>query len=145
MKFEFQFTFAPHQKKLIAQQKILLAVGFQTPRTREVPLFVEREVIRPGEYFVFPAPQRLRAEARSKRTEDRKFDLIVDDVPVTNPTIHLEEGMHRIEVLPDSPAYFITAVSPDAFLRSEEDRFARELDGAKAYQLLFEYDRNAAP
>jgi hypothetical protein len=34
----------------------------------------------------------------------------------------------------------VTAVSPEAFLRSEEDRFARELDGAKAYQLLFEYD-----
>ena len=123
----------------------LFALGFQTPRTHEVPLLVEREVIRPGDYFVFPAPVRLRAESRNKRSEDREFDLEIDGVPVTTQKIRLDEGIHRIEVLPDAPAYFVTAVSPEAFLLSEEDRFARELDGAKAYQLLFEYDPKPNP
>ena len=118
----------------------LFALGFETPRSHEVPLLVERDVVRSGEYFVFPAPIPLRAKSRNKSNEARPFDLEIDGVPVESSTIYLESGMHRVEVLPESPPYIVTAVSPEAFLRSEEDRFARELDGAKAYQLLFEYD-----
>lgn len=122
----------------------LFALGFQTPRTREVPLFVDREIVRAGEYFVFPAPVPLRVGDTDASPSGRSFDLLIDGVPVNTPTVQLDEGFHRVEVRPDSPAYIVTAVSPDAFLRSEEDRFSRELEGAKAYQLLFEYDPDEA-
>ena len=41
----------------------------------------------------------------------------------------------------NSPGYVISLLSPDAFLRTEAERFERELDGSRSYQLLFEYDR----
>ena len=53
--------------------------------------------------------------------------------------MHLGVGRHVVKVLHAAPAYFLTLVSPDAFLLNEKDRFWRELGGAKAYQLLFEY------
>ena len=43
-------------------------------------------------------------------------------------------------MLPNSPGYYVTLLSPDAFLRSEGERFDREMDGADSYQLLFEYE-----
>ena len=51
----------------------------------------------------------------------------------------LSPSLPSVTVLADAPAYFLTLVSPDAFLLNEKDRFWRELEGAKAHQLLFEY------
>jgi hypothetical protein len=50
-------------------------------------------------------------------------------------------GPHRVEVRANSPGHVISLLSPDAFLRTEAERFDRELDGSRSYQLLFEYDR----
>ena len=72
--------------------------------------------------------------------KDREYDFLIDGTPVKGPRVHLEEGEYEIEMLPNSPGYYVTLLSPDAFLRSEGERFDREMDGADSYQLLFEYE-----
>ena len=67
--------------------------------------------------------------------------LVIDGAPVTSSEVALGVGSHRVEVPPNFPGHIISLLSPDAFLRSEAERFERELDGSRSYQLLFEYDR----
>ena len=117
----------------------LFALGFHSPPSRGGELIMDIDVIKEGDYFVFPAPLRLSAVRVGRDSPDRASDLRIDGEPITGDTVRLEVGEHRITVLADAPAYFLTLVAPDAFLLNEKDRFWRELEGAKAYQLLFEY------
>ena len=89
--------------------------------------------------MLFPAPLRLSQVPLGLDTPDRDFDLVIDGEPLMGDSVHLHPGPHRVRVLAGAPAYFLTLVPPEAFLLNEKDRFWRELDGAKAYQLLFEY------
>ena len=117
----------------------LFALGFQSPRSRGDELEQDIDVIKAGDYYVFPAPLRLSSVPLGLDSPDRDFDLMIDGQPILADTVRLEEGERRVTVLPGAPSYFITLVPPDAFLLNEEDRFWRELEGAKAHQLLFEY------
>jgi hypothetical protein len=117
----------------------LFALGFHSPRSRGDELVVDIDVIKAGDYYVFPAPLRLSAVPIGRDAPDRDFDLMIDGEPILGDTVRLEVGERRVTVLPGAPAYFLTLVPPDAFLLNEKDRFWRELEGAKAYQLLFEY------
>ena len=117
----------------------LFALGFHSPRSRGDDLVLDIDVIRDGDYFVFPAPLRLSQVPHGLDTPERPFDLTIDGEPVTGDRVRLLKGPHRVTVSAGAPAYFLTMVPPDAFLLDEEDRFWRELEGAKAYQLLFEY------
>jgi hypothetical protein len=117
----------------------LFALGFHSPRSRGDELVQDIDVIKAGEYHVFPAPLRLSGAPLGLDSPDRDFDLMIDGQPVQGDTVRLESGARRVTVLPGAPAYFLTLVPPEAFLLDEKDRFWRELEGAKAYQLLFEY------
>ena len=118
----------------------LFGLGFQLPATKASEHTMDIDVIREGDYHVFPSPVRLGAGPLKKPSSERAYDFSIDGVPVTGQRVHLEEGEHRVTLLPHAPGYFITLLSPEAFLLSEDERFDRELDGARSYQLLFEYE-----
>ena len=118
----------------------LFGLGFHLRHTGEAGHSMLIDVIREGDYHVFPAPVRLSMALGTALRKDREYDFLVDGTPVKGPRVHLEEGEYEIEMLPNSPGYYVTLLSPDAFLRSEGERFDREMDGADSYQLLFEYE-----
>ncbi|MFP6578625.1 MAG: hypothetical protein VCC02_02380, partial [Myxococcota bacterium] len=67
--------------------------------------------------------------------------LRLDGAPLRTSRVHLDAGEHEVVVAAGAPGYTVTLIPPDAFILGEEERFARELDGARAYQLLFEYEK----
>ncbi len=129
------------QRHYVRADGSLFGLGFHIPRTGDADHVVEIDVIREGRYHVFPAPVKLSAGLPRSTANETGAVLVVDGVPVTSSEVELGVGSHRVEVPANFPGHIISLLSPDAFLRSEAERFERELDGSRSYQLLFEYDR----
>ena len=103
----------------------LHALGTRTPATAGRAHGIVFDVVRPGNYRVFPSG---RGPARSATSRDH--DLAIDGQPLLGDRIHLEAGEHRIDVLPGSPEYIVSLVDP-AFFDADP--------GPPRYSMMFEY------
>jgi hypothetical protein len=126
------------QRHYVRVDGSLFGLGFHLRRGGKSERTTTIEVVREGDYYVFPAPVKL---SSGLRREPRETDLRLDGAPLRASRVHLDAGEHEVVVAAGAPGYTVTLIPPDAFILGEEDRFARELDGARAYQLLFEYEK----
>jgi len=104
----------------------LHALGFVTPETaRRERKELVLDVVRPGEYHVFPVQAPLAG--------GRPGGLQIDGSVVSGGVARLDAGPHPVTVLPSSPRY-IVSLMPRSFF---QDRVS---DGAE-HSMLFEYER----
>jgi hypothetical protein len=85
----------------------LYALGFRTPRTLETGYEAVIEVIREGEYRVFPA-------SPIGVGDPPPFEVRIDGERVRGAR-YLAEGRHRLEVGPGAPPLVISPLPPEVF------------------------------
>ena len=98
-----------------------MGLGFRTSATADAPTSIEIDVIREGRYSLYPLDGRT------------SFDhLTIDGIEVRTPTVVLSEGVHRVDIRADSPAYAISLSPRTVFGNVGEGRI---------HAPLFEYRR----
>jgi hypothetical protein len=110
----------------------LYALGFETAATNGDGASREIELIRSGDYFVLKAAASARGRVVSSTLMGEPTGLRLDGREVTQGRIHLEEGVHRVDLKPDAPAYIVSPLPAEAF--------ERRIPPRRTHTPLFEYD-----
>jgi hypothetical protein len=126
------------QSHYVRAQGKLYALGFTTPTTRDAGASAEIDVVRAGDYYVFPLLLQPGERPGGGGAVPRPSGLSIDAELVTSERVHLDEGLHRVAVEPGSPVYAITPLSPQLF---ERRPLARRGSGFQRMSRLFEYGR----
>jgi hypothetical protein len=122
----------------VRAQGKLYALGFTTPATRDAAASAQIDVVREGDYFVFPLLRQPGEQPGAEGGVPRPSALSIDAEPVLAESVHLDEGLHRVEVGPGSPEYAITLLPIELFERRPS---ARRASGFQRMSRLFEYGR----
>ena len=103
----------------------LYALGQWAPAADDEARTVLFEVVQPGDYYFHRAPRGPRP-TRPRRAPE----LFVDGRPVDGDQMHLDAGIHRVEVQPHSPAYVISLADAAFFDRNP---------GPARHSMMFQY------
>jgi len=110
----------------------LYGLGFETALDSSTEDPREVELIRSGDYFVLTAEASRRGRVVASTSVGEPTALRLDGREVVGGRVHLEEGVHRVEVGPGAPAYIVSLLPAAAF--------ERRIPPRRTHTPLFEYD-----
>jgi hypothetical protein len=122
----------------VRAQGKLYALGFTASAEGDAPASARLDVVREGDYFVFPLLRQPGERPGPGSTLARPSGISIDAKAVTDERVHLAEGLHRVVVEPGAPEYAISFLPPELFERRPA---ARRGSGFQRMSRLFEYGR----